>query len=142
LSWSERRTHNPLVPGSSPGGPTIYFHWVSLGAPFHTRGTVPDFVPCRLENWLDCPLFERLNCSLFCRRADVAVAFEPLTADVSGESLNRLQGTAGRPPVPRRMQGAACLPTREARGCRRGQVRRAHPPRAGAHRNQKENRQK
>jgi hypothetical protein len=22
LSWLEQRTHNPLVPGSSPGGPT------------------------------------------------------------------------------------------------------------------------
>src|ERR1700730_15305166 len=40
------------------------------------RVTVPKFVPCLLQNWLDCLMFEGLNRSLLCLGSDVAVAFE------------------------------------------------------------------
>jgi len=39
----------------------------------------------RPQNWLDSLLFESLNRGLLFLRTDVAVAFEPLTADVSSE---------------------------------------------------------
>src|SRR5712692_624891 len=46
-------------------------------------------------------LFERLNRSMLCLRADVAVAFEHLTADVSCNGLDRLLVHARIPSQPR-----------------------------------------
>ena len=85
-----RRTHNPLVQGSNPCGPTICFQTVSRFARMSGHITVPDSVPCRLQNRLDRRLFERLNRGLFCFGADVAVAFKHLPRDVPGKRLDRL----------------------------------------------------
>src|SRR5580765_2378638 len=51
---------------------------------------VPDFVPGRLQIRLDCSLFKRLNRSLLRLRADVAISFKHLTANVTRKCPNRL----------------------------------------------------
>jgi hypothetical protein len=46
----EQRTHNPLVPGSNPGGPTIYFQSVrSFVLVVAVLAMVPIFAPCRVH---------------------------------------------------------------------------------------------
>ena len=86
----EQRTHNPLVPGSNPGGPTKPFNELDNYCFVQTASVpkksvslqgAPNFVPCRLQNWLNWLLFEGLNPGLLCLRLDMTVAFEHLTAD-------------------------------------------------------------
>jgi hypothetical protein len=48
-----QRTHNPLVVGSNPTGPTTYFQRLSLHRCPGISAIVPDFMPCRFENRLD-----------------------------------------------------------------------------------------
>src|SRR6516225_7884014 len=86
----EQRTHNPLVVGSNPTGPTICFLRVTPSPCTFVSVAVPSFVPCHRQNRLDSRLFERLDRRLSCLRADVAVAFEHFAADVSRKRLDRL----------------------------------------------------
>ena len=72
---SEQRTHNPLVPGSNPGGPTNCFQWLSLFLLTGRFWIVPNSVPCLPQNWCARLLFEAPNRSLLRLRADVAVVF-------------------------------------------------------------------
>jgi hypothetical protein len=51
---------------------------------------VPDFVPYRPQNRLDCPAFERLNCGLLRLRANMAVPFEHLARDVARKGFDGL----------------------------------------------------
>ena len=53
------------------------------------------FVPCLLQNWLGCLLFERADCGLFGLRADSAVVFEHLAADVPRKRSDRLLTDCG-----------------------------------------------
>ena len=61
----EQRTHNPLVPGSNPGGPTKSFQRLSLFLLVYSFGVVPDFVPSLFQALSVCLLFETANCCLF-----------------------------------------------------------------------------
>ena len=46
--WLEQRTHNPLVPGSSPGGPTIQINNLRL---FRRFSILPCDVNCDVPEW-------------------------------------------------------------------------------------------
>jgi hypothetical protein len=67
---------------------------------------VPRFVPCLPQKWLSYWLFKGLDCRLLCLCANVAVAFEHLSADVPGQGSNRffahvrIFGEAGNEGVP------------------------------------------
>jgi hypothetical protein len=84
------RTHNPLVPGSNPGGPTICFQRVSCPGIVCLFATLPISLPMLRQSWLNCPLVESANRGLLRVRAYVRIVLEHLIADVPRQGANGL----------------------------------------------------
>ena len=104
--WLEQRTHNPLVPGSSPGGPTTFFSkmpWVLV-----RYSTEFPSIRCSLEcfaSWKPCAALEIIEQVQSFRRCP---AVSVVQAEHTEEELSAKEKRSPRPHMPRLGLGFAC----------------------------------